>query len=174
MSVADLRFTFLFYFPLAFVVRLWLPQYSDSIDYMSVLCGICLFEGKMSMLCTTYMKCLNEQRVLLKINAVTVFVSGVMAILSSMILHNLSMVIYSMIVAVALRYIMSVLFIQWRMGMANNYSIIAQDLLVMALFLFFQFLCSETMSFFAISLILIFLFYYRKKEILSYIKIFEK
>lgn len=165
--------TFLIYFPIALVVKLWLPQYTDSVYYMSILCGICLFEGKMSMLCTTYLKCLNRQRALLRINIVTVLVSLALAILFSVIFHNLTMIIYSMIIAVAFRCVISILFLQKCMNIENDYKIIIQDLTMVLIFLSFQSLMASWLSFLSITIVLSILFYHRRQDIVSYIKIFK-
>lgn len=166
--------TFIIYFPIAFIVRVWLPQYTDSVNFMSILCGICLFEGKMSMLCITYLKCFNEQRLLLKINIMTVAISFLLAVLSSVVFHNLTMAIYSMIIAVAFRCVISILFLQKRMGMGHGYTVVIQDLAMIFVFLVFQSLLPEWLSLVSITLLLSVLYIYRRKDIISYIKIFKR
>lgn len=59
---------YILYFPIAWVLPLWLPQYADSVRFLAILLPICVFETKMNLCCTTYFKVLREERVLLKVN----------------------------------------------------------------------------------------------------------
>lgn len=128
----------------------------------------------MSMLCITYLKCFNEQRLLLKINIMTVAISFLLAVLSSVVFHNLTMAIYSMIIAVAFRCVISILFLQKRMGMGHGYTVVIQDLAMIFVFLVFQSLLPEWLSLVSITLLLSVLYIYRRKDIISYIKIFKR
>ena len=53
---------FITYFPLKLFVGWWLPQYSESLKYLALLLPLCTFDGKMQMLCNTYLKVLRQEK----------------------------------------------------------------------------------------------------------------
>ena len=50
---------------------MWLPQYAESLRYMVILLPICIFDGKMSLLCNTYLKVLRKERQLFYFNLIS-------------------------------------------------------------------------------------------------------
>lgn len=57
----------LVYMPLYYVLNLWLPQYKESLVYLIFLLPLCVYEGKMNLLCTTYFKVLRLEKNYLKL-----------------------------------------------------------------------------------------------------------
>ena len=56
------------YYPAKIILSAWLPQYADSLVYMALLFPMCVFESKMSMLISTYMKTLRKEKWLLPVS----------------------------------------------------------------------------------------------------------
>lgn len=102
---------FLLYLPIRYILGLWLPQYRESLMYLSLLMPLCIFEGKMDMLCTTYMKVLRKERMLLLINAVSFGVSILLGLIGAYLLGNIDAIILSMVLAIALRSVISELYV---------------------------------------------------------------
>lgn len=102
---------FILYFPLIFVLKMWIPQYSESFEYLIVLLPICLFEGKMQIIGTTYMKAINRQKTLLFINLFVLTLSIALSIVGGYIFHNILIILYSMLICLALRSILTQLFL---------------------------------------------------------------
>ena len=50
---------------------LWLPQYELSFSLFALLLPICIFDGKMDLIGTTYLKVIRGESLLLKINLVS-------------------------------------------------------------------------------------------------------
>ena len=44
------------YYPVRYILSLWLPKYADSLVYMSVLFPVCVFESKVTLLINTYLR----------------------------------------------------------------------------------------------------------------------
>lgn len=63
------------YYPLQWVLNLWLPDYAESFRYMSILFPMCVYDCKMALLINTYLKALRKERQLLWINVATVLLS---------------------------------------------------------------------------------------------------
>lgn len=91
------------YYPAKQILSVWLPQYSDSLQYMALLFPMCIFGSKMSMLVTTYMKTLRKERWLLLVNVVTVTLSGITTMITVYWLHNLDLAVASIVFLLAFR-----------------------------------------------------------------------
>lgn len=63
------------FFPLAWGLSVWLPEYSDSIQYFALLLPVCVFNTKMDLCCATYFKVLRMEQMLLLVNVVAVAIS---------------------------------------------------------------------------------------------------
>ncbi|MFJ7637338.1 hypothetical protein [Peribacillus sp. NPDC097225] len=99
------------YFPLVYVLSNWLPAYSDSLIYMSILFPICVFESKNIMLISTYLKTMRKEKVMLKINFITLIVSMIITYGSVFVLVNINLAIYSIIFVFAFRSIVSEIYL---------------------------------------------------------------
>lgn len=98
---------FIFYVPIAYLLGVWLPQYSESIKYLILLLPLCTFDGKMQMLCTTYLKVMNKERTLLKINVVSMIISLLLCLIGGYVFKNIHLIIIFMVVAIAVRSIIA-------------------------------------------------------------------
>lgn len=98
---------FILYYPLVYILNIWIPKYSDSLQYLIILLPICLYEGKMKMINTTYIKVLNKQKSLLIINFIVLTVSILLTVFSVYYLENIYALLFSMLFSLALRSIIS-------------------------------------------------------------------
>ncbi len=96
-----------FYGPLKLIMSNWLPQYRDSLEYMAILFPMCIFESKMSMLVETYLKTLRLEVWLLKINVFTVLLSFFTTVITTCILHNLTLAVLSIVILLAIRCVIA-------------------------------------------------------------------
>ena len=85
--------TFESYFPLREVLIFWLPNFAESIFYLAFLFPICLFEGKTQLLANSYMKALRGERLLCKVNLISVLLSLVCAFVGVYILGSIFMAV---------------------------------------------------------------------------------
>lgn len=77
------------YYPLKYILSWWIPQYTDSLIYVSILFPICFFESKVVLLINTYLKALRQEASLLKVNLITVGLSAMLTYFCVVYLHNL-------------------------------------------------------------------------------------
>ncbi|MBS1503744.1 MAG: oligosaccharide flippase family protein [Bacteroidetes bacterium] len=94
---------FIFYLPINYLLTLWLPKYKDSLNYLIILLPLCTFDGKLEMLCSTYLKVMRKEKLLLMINLFSLIVSVVLCSISAFIFRNIYAVVVSMTLAVAIR-----------------------------------------------------------------------
>lgn len=98
---------YVFYFLISFLLGIWLPDYTLLREVLAYVFPICVFDSKMNIICSTYMKVLREEKALLKINLVTLGVSASGALFFALLMHNLHAVVLWMTGVTVLRSIIS-------------------------------------------------------------------
>lgn len=98
---------YIVYLPAQFILKLWLPQYSQSIDYLAIVLPICYFDSRMELIGNTFFKVLNKQVLLLKINVLTICISGILGLLSAYLFNSLKGVIIGLVFAIMFRSVLS-------------------------------------------------------------------
>ncbi|MBU3172989.1 oligosaccharide flippase family protein [Clostridium estertheticum] len=118
------------YMPLNYILNLWLPAYKESLQYLIILLPLCTYDGKMSMICTTYFKVLRKEKLLLKINLISLTLSVILTLVASYMINNIYAVAISMLLAVAFRSIISDIYLSKIMGGSVLKNIVYESLLV--------------------------------------------
>lgn len=95
------------YYPIRYVLSLWLPKYADSLIYMSVLFPVCVFESKVTLLINTYLKSMRKEFLMLKINTVSVVFSLIVTTFTVAIWHNLDAAVFSIVLVYAFRCVLA-------------------------------------------------------------------
>lgn len=62
---------YLLYFPMVWLLKMWLPAYAESLRYLAWLLPICVFDSKMSITGTTFFKVRRRESKLLAVNLIT-------------------------------------------------------------------------------------------------------
>lgn len=109
---------FLFYLPMKWALSIWLPQYNESVVYLALLLPLCTFDGKMNMLCATYMKVMRRERVLLLVNVICVAVSGVLSLIGGYVLQNINSIVVFMVIATAIRSTIADIYVSRKLGVS--------------------------------------------------------
>ncbi|WP_416044824.1 hypothetical protein ACMXKO_02400 [Clostridium tyrobutyricum] len=91
------------YYPAKVVLSVWLPKYAGSLAYMALLFPMCIFEGKMSLLINTYLKTLRKEKLMLKINCISLILSIITTVITIILFRNLNLVIASISILLAFR-----------------------------------------------------------------------
>jgi len=121
------------YYPLKTFLVWWLPHHADSLIYMAILFPICLFESKMQLLCTTYLKSMRQEALLLKINVISVVSSIMFTLFSVVVFHNLTLAVISILLLYAFRCFIAEYWLgQLLGGKANRH--VAMEFVLVVLF----------------------------------------
>ena len=96
-----------FYYPMVWLLSLWLPKYANSFTYFVFLIPICVFDSKMNICCTTFFKVLREEDRLLWINVWTCVASAVFTLAGVLVFDSIFVVIGGVVVAIIGRSIWS-------------------------------------------------------------------
>ncbi|WP_309120841.1 hypothetical protein [Paenibacillus sp.] len=116
ITLRDILMVFLFaslitYYPIKEILLVWLPKYTDSLFYMALMFPICVFEGKMALLISTYLKTLRKEKLILRVNLISLVLSLVLTLVTTEILHNLNLAIISMVILLCFRCIIAEAFL---------------------------------------------------------------
>lgn len=95
------------YYPFKVILSSWLPEYADSLKYMSLLFPMCVYEGKTALLINTYLKTLRKESLILKINMISLVLSLVTTFITTLMLVNLNLAILSILFLLAFRCILA-------------------------------------------------------------------
>lgn len=106
-----LPIVFIAYIPIKFILSWWLPQYEESLRYLALLLPLCTFDGKMQMLCNTYFKVLRKEKILLRVNALSMLLSTVLSLIGGFVVKNIYFIVISMVVSIAFRSIISEIYL---------------------------------------------------------------
>ena len=122
------------YYPMRYILSLWLPKYADSLVYMSVLFPVCVFESKVSLLINTYLKSMRKEFLMLKINIISVIFSLGATVFTVKIVHNLNATIFSIVLVYAFRCVLAEYHLTKILGI-NLLKNIIEDLLMCSIFI---------------------------------------
>lgn len=111
---------YLLYFPVAWLLALWLPQYAESMRYFAILLPLCAFDAKMDICCTTYLKVIREERVLLRLNLVTVAGSAAASVIGIYELDSLDSVLLGVVACIIARSLWCERYLDGRMDVAST------------------------------------------------------
>ncbi|WP_027108664.1 oligosaccharide flippase family protein [Lacticigenium naphthae] len=95
------------YYPMKTLLSVWLPKYSESLMYMALVFPVFIYEGKMALLINTYLKTLRQEKLMLKINLISVSLSLLFTTLTTNVFRNLDMAILSIVVLLVIRSILA-------------------------------------------------------------------
>jgi len=108
----------LIYYPFKVVLSSWLPQYADSLMYMAIVFPMCVYEGKMSLLINTYLKTMRKEKLMLKINMITLIISVIITFSTTILIRNLDLAILSIVVLLAFRCVLSEMYLSKMLGIS--------------------------------------------------------
>lgn len=99
------------YYPGAWILGLWLPQYKDSLVYLALLLPIVIFDSKTQMLFITYLKAFREERKILWINVAAVVLSFIFSGLGAYWFKNINFISISLVFVTAIRSVVMEVYI---------------------------------------------------------------
>ena len=127
---------YLFYFPGVWLLSMWLPQYANSFIFFAYLLPICVFDGKMSIACTTCFKVEREEAMLLKINIFTTCFSAIGSLLGGYVFNSIWFIIGTVVVAIILRSVISESVLAGRLSVDRSLAITIGELGITLAFFF--------------------------------------
>lgn len=91
------------YYPAKEVLSWWLPKYAESLRYMALLFPMCVFESKLTLLISTYLKALRKEKQYMIINWSVILITAVCTGITVYILDSLILAIAMLPVLMGIR-----------------------------------------------------------------------
>lgn len=110
----------LFYFPIAAVLRMWIPSYTTSIRYLALLFPITLFESNVKLLVNNYLKSLRKEGFLMANNVLAVILTAILSYITAYLMNNLILTILVIVVIYILRCVIAEAYVNKVLGVNTN------------------------------------------------------
>ena len=140
------------YYPLNWILPIWLPKYGEALKYMAILFPMCVYSGKFSLLIVTFMKTYRLERKLLIVNLLILALSLVLTMFNVFILKNLTLTMVSMIVILWFQSTLGEVVLERSIGIKRSHGLLLETIVV-ALFMAGNYLIGGLGSLLGLSLI---------------------
>lgn len=134
------------YFPLSYILKLWLPQYSQSIYYLGILLPIIVFSSKVMLLTNNYLKAYRKEGLMLKINIFSVSVSILGFIVSAFVFGSIDLLLVWALIAIIMRSVISELVVSNIINVNFKYEYVMEVFMVLGFVLCSSFIHSIALS----------------------------
>ncbi len=95
------------YFPGGYIIKLWLPKYTDSIAYVGILLPLVVFSSKFTLLTNNYLKAYREEKKMFILNIYSLIVAFLVYLLCTYVFNNLTAMLVSIVLMIMLRSVIS-------------------------------------------------------------------
>ena len=130
-----LYLTMILYFPLRFIIPLWLPQYADMMKFATILMPMMVYQGKFEILSNTFMKNFRMEATLMFINVTTLVLSVVLTGLTVYVVHNISLAIFSIAFVMGFRSVVAEIILSRRIGVKFVSEVIFENVFILGFML---------------------------------------
>lgn len=97
----------IFFQPIKIFLEVWLPSYKQSLLFMGILFPMVIYEGRMSLLVTTFLKTIRQEKTILVSNVIALIFSVVFSIIATIFLNNLFLTVGIIMISICLRCIIA-------------------------------------------------------------------
>ena len=129
--------TMILYFPGCYLLRLWLPNYVESLGYLGILMPMVVYASRVTLLTNNYLKAYRKERLMLCINVVSVAFAFGAFLVSAYLLNSLLLVLVILVSVIILRSLVSEIVVM-RLIQRRQYVSFLVEFLVVALFVVFS------------------------------------
>ena len=162
-----------FYWPLAQLLLLWLPNYADSLHYIAILLPVCVFEGKSTMLLNTYYKTCRLESQLFKNNFASVIFS-IAAIFVAICFDSLNLAVISILLALVSRSVLSEIILSRYLNISVVASIFSELLMTMSFVICnFFFGWKGALAYLAIYIVYVLANHKRYRQVINFISCYR-
>lgn len=102
---------YMLYYPLQYVLNLWLPMYKESITWLIYLMPLCFFDCKMNLIGNTFLKVFMKQKYLLKLNIFSLCIAFLIGIVDVFFINSLIFMIYGIVISIAVRSVLASIYV---------------------------------------------------------------
>lgn len=157
------------YFPMVWLLTMWLPDYSSTFTYLIFLLPICVFDSKYNITGVTYYNVLRRERVMLLVNMVSAISCLILTLLTVYTLSSVFAVISVMTVVIVARSLWSEFYMNRLMEVPVS-SISAAEIMLTVGFILLAFFLPPVPAFCLYSLIYMAFLTFFRRDLIATIK----
>lgn len=111
----------LLFLPIKEILGLWLPAYRQSLVFMGILFPMVIYEGRMSLLVSTYLKTIRKEKTILYANVISLSFSIICSAVTALYIKNLFLTVGVIVFSLAIRCMVAenLLIREWRMSLGK-------------------------------------------------------
>lgn len=178
MSVRDILMPFLYismivYFPITFLLPIWLPKYIGALRFVSVLIPMMIFQGKFEILSNTFMKNLRMETDLMRVNVLTLLFSIILSVITTYIMHSLHWAVFSIALVMGVRSIISDVLLTRKINVSYMMDLLFENIFVFG-FMTITWNSSLMFSFFIYCIFILLYLWIKRKSIKSGIPVIKE
>ncbi|MDV7694004.1 hypothetical protein GA842_03725 [Pediococcus parvulus] len=121
----------LLYYPISFLLPLWLPKYKDSLVYMSLLFPMCIFSGKFSLLISTFMQTFRFERDLLRVNLISVGFSILITLINILFIKQLTVLMFCIVFILWIQSSLGEYVLSKKLVLQSTYKLLEETVMVL-------------------------------------------
>lgn len=157
------------YFPMVWLLTMWLPDYSSTFTYLIFLLPICVFDSKYNITGVTYYNVLRRERVMLLVNMVSAISCLILTLLTVYTLGSVFAVISVMTVVIVARSLWSEFYMNRLMEVPVS-TISAAEIMLTVGFILLAFFLPPVPAFCLYSLIYMAFLTFFRRDLIATIK----
>ena len=123
------------YYPIQYILSLWLPKYIEALGYLAIIFPISIFEVRTYLLINTYLKALRLEKAMLLLNLFSVVLSLALTGIAVYWLENLTLAVISIVMLQIIKCFISDLFLQRKIEMKYSDDFL-WNIIITVLFIF--------------------------------------
>ena len=118
------------YYPFKAIMEVWVPNYSDSLNYLAILFPISILSVKMNVMIQTYMKVLRMEKAILVTNLAGLVFAVVTMYITVFIIKSLDLAIISIVLNNIFRNVISEIVLKTKMNIKDYSDLIFESILI--------------------------------------------
>lgn len=135
-----------FFFPIRFILIKWVPEYYDSLVFMGLLFPMIIYEGRTSLLVSSYLKALRQEKIIMSTNIITIVFSLIGSVITALILNDLNLTVLIIIICLITRCVSAEILLARKLAINLN-KVIFYEIILTIVFVLGNILFSQTISF---------------------------
>ena len=104
------------YVPIKIFVSWWLPNYLPSVKYLCYLLPVCILDGKMQLIYSTYFKVIRKEKILMRVNVVSVVICFSLSLVGAYVIDDVIFIVAGINVAMFIRNMISKIYMELDLG----------------------------------------------------------
>ena len=137
------------YIPIRIFIGWWLPDYVTSANYLCYLLPVCILDGKMQLIYSTFFKVVRKEKILMFVNIISAVICFSLSLIGAYVIDDMVFVIVGINGSLFIRNMISKIFMERKLGYKHIGEVMKEIMLELLLILLFI-LVSTLFNYFSI------------------------